>query len=205
MVPNLGVVSVRQHKSFVIADIPGLIEGASDGAGLGIRFLKHLVRTQLMLHIVDMAPFDESDPADNMLAISRELERFSPALAQRDRWLVLNKLDLVSEDEHEELCQALLEKTGWKGPVYQISALTGEGTKPLTNDIMDYIEERRERAAEDEEFAAQIVNERETVEQESRDRMEELAEYRRQRAAARKAGLDDDEDDYDVEVEWVQE
>ncbi len=206
LVPNLGVVSVRQHKSFVIADIPGLIEGASDGAGLGIRFLKHLVRTQLMLHIVDMAPFDESDPAENMLAISRELERFSPALAERDRWLVLNKLDLVSEEEHEELCKALIEKTGWKGPVYQISALTGDGTKPLTNDIMDYIEERRERASEDEEFAAQIVTERETVEQESRDRMEELAEYRRQRAAARKAGLeDDDDDDYDVEVEWVQE
>jgi GTP-binding protein len=205
LVPNLGVVSVRQHKSFVIADIPGLIEGASEGAGLGIRFLKHLVRTQLMLHIVDMAPFDESDPADNMLSISRELERFSPALAERDRWLVLNKLDLVSEEEHEALCQALLEKTGWKGPVYQISALTGEGTKPLTNDIMDYIEERRERAAEDPDFAAQIIEERETVEQESRDRMEELAEFRRQRAAARKAGLDDDEDDYDVEVEWVQE
>jgi GTP-binding protein len=205
LVPNLGVVSVRQHKSFVIADIPGLIEGASEGAGLGIRFLKHLVRTQLMLHIVDMAPFDESDPADNMLSISRELERFSPALAERDRWLVLNKLDLVSEEEHEELCQALLEKTGWKGPVYQISALTGEGTKPLTNDIMDYIEERRERAAEDPDFAAKIIEERETVEQESRDRMEELAEFRRQRAAARKAGLDDDEDDYDVEVEWVQE
>lgn len=205
LVPNLGVVSVRQHKSFVIADIPGLIEGASDGAGLGIRFLKHLVRTQLMLHIVDMAPFDESDPAENMMSISRELERFSPALAERDRWLVLNKLDLVSEEEHEALCQDLLEKTGWKGPVYQISALTGEGTKPLTDDIMDYIEGRRERAAEDEEFAAQIVTERETVEQESRDRMEELAEYRRQRAAARKAGSDDDDDDYDVEVEWVQE
>jgi GTP-binding protein len=206
LVPNLGVVSVRQYKSFVVADIPGLIEGASDGAGLGIRFLKHLVRTQLMLHIVDMAPFDESDPAENMLSISRELERFSPALAERDRWLVLNKLDLVSEDEHEALCQDLLEKTGWKGPVYQISALTGDGTKPLTNDIMDYIEARRERANEDPEFAAQIVEERETVEQESRDRMEELSEFRRQRAAARKAGLeDDDDDDYDVEVEWVQE
>jgi GTP-binding protein len=206
LVPNLGVVSVRQYKSFVVADIPGLIEGASDGAGLGIRFLKHLVRTQLMLHIVDMAPFDESDPADNMLSISRELLRFSPALAERDRWLVLNKLDLVSEEEHEALCQDLLEKTGWKGPVFQISALTGDGTKKLTNEIMDYIEARRERAAEDPEFAAQIVTERETVEQESRDRMEELSEFRRQRAAARKAGLeDDDDDDYDVEVEWVQE
>jgi GTP-binding protein len=206
LVPNLGVVSVRQHKSFVIADIPGLIEGASDGAGLGIRFLKHLVRTQLMLHIVDMAPFDETDPAENMLSISRELQRFSPALAERDRWLVLNKLDLVSEEEHEALCQDLIERTGWKGPVYQISALTGDGTKPLTNDIMDYIEERRERAKEDPDFAAKIIEERETVEQESRDRMEELSEFRRQRAAARKAGLeDDDDDDYDVEVEWVQE
>ena len=206
LVPNLGVVSVRQHKSFVIADIPGLIEGASDGAGLGIRFLKHLVRTQLMLHIVDMAPFDETDPAENMLSISRELQRFSPALAERDRWLVLNKLDLVSEEEHEALCQDLIERTGWKGPVYQISALTGDGTKPLTNDIMDYIEERRERAKEDPDFAAKIIEERETVEQESRERMEELSEFRRQRAAARKAGLeDDDDDDYDVEVEWVQE
>ncbi|MBL4797009.1 MAG: Obg family GTPase CgtA [Oleispira sp.] len=206
LVPNLGVVSVRQHKSFVIADIPGLIEGASDGAGLGIRFLKHLVRTQLMLHIVDMAPLDETDPAENMMSISRELERFSPALAQRDRWLVLNKLDLVSEDEHEALCQDLLERTGWEGPVFQISALTGAGTKVLTNKIMDYIEERRERAKEDPEFAAQIVTERETVEQESRDRMEELAEFRRQRYEARKAALDgDDDDDYDVEVEWVKE
>jgi GTP-binding protein len=127
-------------------------------------------------------------------------------LAERDRWLVLNKLDLVSEEEHEELCQALIEKTGWKGPVYQISALTGDGTKPLTNDIMDYIEERREHAKENPDFAAKIIEERETVEQESRDRMEELSEFRRQRAAARKAGLeDDDDDDYDVEVEWVQE
>jgi GTP-binding protein len=207
LVPNLGVVSVEKHKSFVIADIPGLIEGASEGAGLGIRFLKHLVRTQLMMHIVDMAPFDESDPADNMLSISRELERFSPALAERDRWLVLNKLDLIPEEEREARCQELIEKTGWTGPVFKISALTKQGTQDLSYQIMDYIEERRERAAEDEEFAAQIIEERETVEQESRDRMEELAEYRRQRAAARKAAAsdDDDDDDYDVEVVWVQE
>jgi len=206
LVPNLGVVSVEKHKSFVVADIPGLIEGASEGAGLGIRFLKHLVRTQLLLHIVDMAPFDESDPAENMMAISRELERFSPGLAQRDRWLVLNKLDMVPEDEREARCQELIEKTGWQGPVFQISALNREGTQGVSYKIMDYMEERRERALNDEEFAESIIEERAIVEEEARERMEELAELRRQAAADRKAARsDDDDDDYDVEVEWVQE
>src|SRR5690554_5884346 len=111
--PNLGVVSVEPHRSFVIADIPGLIEGASDGAGLGTRFLKHLVRTHLLLHIVDMAPFDtEVSPADNVRAIAYELDQFSPGLAQRDRWLVLNKLDLIPEDEREARCQAIIDEIG---------------------------------------------------------------------------------------------
>lgn len=205
LVPNLGVVSVEKHKSFVVADIPGLIEGASEGAGLGIRFLKHLVRTQLLLHIVDMAPFDDSEPAEHMMAISRELERFSPGLARRDRWLVLNKLDMVPEEEREARCAELIEKTGWTGPVFQISALNREGTQEIVYRIMERIEERRERAAEDEEFAAQIVEERSIVEEEARERMEELAELRRQKAADRKAARTDDDDDYDVEVEWVQE
>src|SRR5690606_30798290 len=91
LIPNLGVVSVGRYRSFVVADIPGLIEGASEGAGLGIRFLMHLARTRLLLHLVDMAPLDESDPADAAEIILNELEKFSPALAQRDRWLVLNK------------------------------------------------------------------------------------------------------------------
>ena len=92
LVPNLGVVSVQAHRSFVVADIPGLIEGAAEGAGLGIRFLKHLVRTRLLLHLVDVAPYDGSDPAENVRIIARELEKFSPTLAERERWLVINKV-----------------------------------------------------------------------------------------------------------------
>src|SRR5690606_37863580 len=99
LVPNLGVVSVQPHQSFVIADIPGLIEGAAEGAGLGVRFLRHLVRTRLLLHVVDMMPWDDTTPAGNVQAIVGELEKFSPTLAGRERWLVLNKLDLVPEED----------------------------------------------------------------------------------------------------------
>ncbi|WP_028293407.1 Obg family GTPase CgtA [Oceanobacter kriegii] len=205
LVPNLGVVSIEQHRSFVVADIPGLIPGASEGAGLGVRFLKHLVRTHLMLHIVDMAPLDDADPADCVTAIADELEHFSPALGQRDRWLVLNKLDMLPEDEREEACQKIIDKLGWEGPVYRISALNREGTFQLSCDIQEYIEERRERALEDEEFAQQLLDEREQVEVEARERIEELEEIRRAERAARRAASEDDDDDYDVEVVYVQE
>ena len=202
--PNLGVVSIEHHRSFVVADIPGLIEGASDGAGLGVRFLKHLVRTHILLHIVDMAPLDGSEPADRALAISEELERFSPALAQRERWLILNKLDLLPEDEREARCQDLLEKLAWEGPVYPISAINRDGTFKLSCDIMERIEERRQLALENDEYAEQLLQERELVEQEARERIEELQERHRQERAARKAESDDD-DDYDVEVVYTRE
>ena len=204
LVPNLGVVSIEHHRSFVVADIPGLIEGASDGAGLGVRFLKHLVRTHILLHIVDMAPLDGSEPADRALAISEELERFSPALAQRERWLILNKLDLLPEDEREARCQDLLEKLAWEGPVYPISAINRDGTFKLSCDIMERIEERRQLALENDEYAEQLLQERELVEQEARERIEELHERHRQERAARKAESDDD-DDYDVEVVYTRE
>src|SRR5690606_3060902 len=110
LVPSLGVVKVQTHRSFVIADIPGLIEGASEGAGLGIRFLKHLTRCRVLLHLVDMAPLDGSDPADNALAIVAELEKFSPTLAKRDRWLVLNKVDLLDEEALARCRQNLVER-----------------------------------------------------------------------------------------------
>lgn len=203
LVPNLGVVSIEQHRSFVIADIPGLIEGASDGAGLGTRFLKHLVRTHLLLHIVDMAPFDDSDPAERVVAISNELEKFSPGLALRDRWLVLNKLDLIPEEEREARCQAVVDALGWTGPVYKVAAITKQGTFPLACDIMQYIEERRARALVDEEFAEMIVAEREQVEIESREHMEALYEKRRQEREARKAAERGDDDDGDVEVVYL--
>lgn len=207
LVPNLGVVKIEQHRSFVVADIPGLIEGASEGAGLGVRFLKHLVRTQLLLHIVDMAPLDGADPVERAQAISDEVERFSPALAQRDRWLILNKLDLIPEDEREARCQDVIERLGWQGAVYSVSAINREGTFPLCGDIMAYMEERRLRAAEDEAFAELLLQERDQVEQEARERIEELQERRRQEHLARKAAKanQDDDDDYDVEVVYTHE
>ena len=205
LVPNLGVVSIEHHRSFVVADIPGLIEGASDGAGLGVRFLKHLVRTHILLHVVDMAPLDGSEPADRALAISEELERFSPALAQRERWLILNKLDLLPEEERESRCADLLEKLAWEGPVYPISAINRDGTFQLSCDIMERIEERRRLALEDDDYAEQLLQERELVEQEARERIEELQERHRQERAARKAEAEDDDDDYDVEVVYTRE
>jgi GTP-binding protein len=139
--PNLGVVSVGESRSFVVADIPGVIEGASDGAGLGIQFLKHLDRTRLLLHLVDIAPMDESiDPADEARKIAAELEKYSPDLAGRERWLVLNKVDLLDDDEVESRKQKLLADLAWSGPVYTISAVTGEGTKELVYKLMDHLE-----------------------------------------------------------------
>ena len=141
--PNLGVVSLGPDRSFVVADIPGLIEGAAEGAGLGIRFLKHLSRTRLLLHLVDVAPMDDSsDPVANARAIAAELERFSPELAARDRWLVLNKLDLVAPDARAAHCDAFVERLRYTGPVYHISALSGEGCQELCQAIMNYLEDK---------------------------------------------------------------
>lgn len=139
--PNLGVVSVGQHRSFVMADIPGLIEGAAEGAGLGIRFLKHLQRTRLLLHVVDVAPFEGSgDPVQDAKSIVAELNKFSPELAARERWLVLNKLDLVPPEERESRGQAIVNGLDWKGPVFRLSAIRGEGTRELCQKIMERLE-----------------------------------------------------------------
>ena len=123
LVPNLGVVKVDRYRSFVMADIPGLIEGAAEGAGLGIRFLKHLARTRLLLHVLDVEPVDVSDPVVHAEAIIGELEKFSPALADQERWLVLNKLDLIPEELRDDLCQDLVKRLGWDGPVYRLSLI----------------------------------------------------------------------------------
>lgn len=140
LIPNLGVVSTDLHRSFVIADIPGVIEGAAEGAGLGIRFLKHLSRTRLLLHLVDVLPYEGTvDPVDGFNIISHELEKFSPELAARDRWLVLNKVDLLAEDERDEICAAFVERLQWQGPVYQISAMNKIGTQLLMYDIQKYL------------------------------------------------------------------
>jgi GTP-binding protein len=146
--PNLGVVRVGRLQSFVMADIPGLIEGAAEGAGLGIQFLRHLQRTGLLLHIVDIAPLDSNiEPADEVLAIQNELHKFSADLTDKPRWLIINKIDLLDEQDRAEARRALLEKTAWTGPVFEVSAATGEGTEALGQAIMRRLEVNQEEAA----------------------------------------------------------
>ncbi|KZY32483.1 GTPase ObgE, partial [Oleiphilus sp. HI0043] len=174
LVPNLGVVRVEEHKSFVVADIPGLIEGAAEGAGLGVRFLKHLVRTRLLLHVVDMAPYDGSDPAQVVQAIAAELEKFSPTLASRDRWLVLNKLDLLPEEDRKAICEKLVEALNWTGPVYQVSAIKSAGLANLCRDIMTWIDEKNAAEAADEALAEQEQLIKDKMHQEARDNLEAL-------------------------------
>jgi len=141
LVPNLGVVSMGYGRSFVIADIPGLIEGASDGAGLGTRFLRHLERCRVLLHMIDLLPADGSDPAENALVIIEELKKHSPKLASKPRWLVFNKIDLLPEDEAELVIQSVKEALEWDGPVYKVAAISKTGTKAVCQDVVEYLEE----------------------------------------------------------------
>ena len=157
--PHLGVVRVAPEQSFVIADIPGLIEGASEGAGLGHLFLRHLQRTRLLLHVVDIAPFDEGiDPVAQAKAIVGELKKYDTALYEKPRWLVLNKLDMVPTEERDARVKDFVKRFKWKGPVFQISALTREGCEPLIHAIYQHVA-AAQRAEEPEEvdprFAAE--------------------------------------------------
>jgi GTPase len=138
--PNLGVVRVAPEKSFVVADVPGLIEGASEGAGLGHQFLRHLQRTRVLLHLVDVAPFDDTvDPVVQAKAIVAELKKFDPALHAKPRWLVLNKLDMVPADEREARVKDVVKRLRFKGPVFEISALTREGCERLVQSVYEYL------------------------------------------------------------------
>ncbi|MEW5755164.1 MAG: Obg family GTPase CgtA [Pseudomonadota bacterium] len=144
--PNLGVVRIEEYRSFVIADIPGLIEGAAEGAGLGIRFLKHLSRTGLLLHIVDVLPVGEGrDPVEDVRIIEHEMEKYSAELAGKPRWLVFNKIDMIPEGERTALVQDMLARLGWQGPWFSVAAISGEGTRELTYRIMEYLEEQRQQ------------------------------------------------------------
>lgn len=205
LVPNLGVVGMSGDKSFVVADIPGLIEGASEGAGLGVRFLKHLTRTRLLLHLVDMMPYDGSTPGENAAVIEQELDKFSPTMAEGDRWLVLNKLDLLPEDEVDARCAEVVEHLNWQGPVYKISGLASQGTKDLCAAIMDYIDDQRQRELIDPELAELAEARRAEMQAEARSRIEQLAEARKQaRKKAKEQDSEDDDDDYDVEVVYAE-
>ena len=202
LIPNLGVVGMSGDRSFVVADIPGLIEGASEGAGLGIRFLKHLTRTRLLLHLVDMMPYDGSTPEHNARVIEKELKTFSSTLSDQDRWLVLNKVDLIPEDEVEEACQKVVTALSWEGPVFYISGLASVGTKSLCAKIMDYIDEKRQQEEADPELLVLADQQRQKIQAEARDRIEDLAIMRRE--SRQKSKIDEDEDDHDIEVVYVE-
>ncbi len=141
LAPNLGVVRTDENRSFVVADIPGLIEGAADGAGLGHQFLRHLQRTRMLLHIVDIAPFDpEADPVRDARAIVAELKRYDVALFEKLRWLVLNKIDLVPESERDARVKSFVKAYGWKGPVFAVAAVNGDGCRKLVFKIQDWLD-----------------------------------------------------------------
>ena len=147
--PNLGVVRVGEHRSFVMADIPGLIEGAAEGAGLGIQFLKHLQRTRVLLHLVDISPPDpEADPVTDVKAIASELKKFSADLAKKERWLVLNKVDLMPPADADKRCKDIVKRLRWKGPVFRISGIAREGTEQLCQAIMTRLEELAKEGAD---------------------------------------------------------
>ncbi len=142
--PNLGVVRVDDQRSFVMADIPGLIEGAAEGAGLGLQFLKHLSRTSLLLHLVDVAPYGTEDtPARAAQKVAAELEKWGKALTDKPRWLVLNKIDMLPEEHIKEHCHEIVEELGWTGPVFSISALRGDGLKELILQVMAFLEQQK--------------------------------------------------------------
>ena len=201
LIPSLGVVKVDAHRSFVVADIPGLIEGASEGAGLGIRFLKHLTRNRVLLHLVDVAPIDGSDPAEAACAVIRELERFSPTLAARPRWLVLNKIDLLDEAEIAACRERVVAALGWEGPVYEISAVSGQHTNTLCGDLMTHLETQAEALRSDSDADADEQLAQEQMQREARERIASLQAARAAARARAKEGLDEDDDD-EIEVEY---
>ncbi len=195
LVPNLGVVRLDSNRSFVIADIPGLIEGAADGAGLGIQFLKHLERCRVLLHLVDLMPADQSDPVENAKAIIAELEKYSPKLAEKPRWLVFNKIDLLLEEEAEELCARILEELDWQGESFSISAFQKQNTNELCHNVMDFITtlptEIEEAESEEEVTFKWDTYHRNTIEQQMADEEDDDDDF--------------DDDDYDVEVVYTRE
>lgn len=147
--PNLGVVRIDEQRSFVIADIPGVIEGAAEGAGLGLQFLKHLSRTGLLLHLIDVKPYESMDtPVQSAKKIIHELEKWSDDLVNKPRWLVLNKIDQLLDEEIDEYCQTIIKALKWKAPVFKISAINGNGTKELMFAIMNFLEEQRRKDSE---------------------------------------------------------
>ena len=209
LIPSLGVVRINSHRSFVIADVPGLIAGAAEGAGLGIRFLKHLTRARILLHLVDLQPLDGKDPVEAVTEIAAELERFSPTLAERERWLVVNKADTIPEDQWDEALDDVVKRLNWKGPAYIISGLLEQGTELLAQDLMIRLESIWAEEEATPEMADEERMTRLRMAEEARERLNEIREARRaQRLAAKleaqREDDDDDDDDGDMEVVYQQ-
>jgi len=199
LVPSLGVVSLGLERSFVMADIPGVIEGASVGAGLGFQFLKHLSRTRLLLHLVDAAPLDDSDPAEQIQAIADELVGFSQTLYSKPRWLVLNKADMTTETDLADLMAKLRQTFGEDVPIYSISAISGEGCDQLCQDIMVSVEQHWQRLKDDEAYREAEAERDRLMTQEIRA---SIAAAKAQRKAARQEAEESDWDDDEDEAEW---
>ena len=207
LIPSLGVVRINSHRSFVIADVPGLIAGAAEGAGLGIRFLKHLTRARILLHLVDLQPLDGKDPVEAVTEIAAELERFSPTLAERERWLVVNKADTIPEDQWDEALDDVVKRLNWKGPAYVISGLLEQGTELLAQDLMIRLESIWAEEEATPEMADEERMTRLRMAEEARERLNEVREARRaQRLAAKLEAQreDDDDDDGGMEVVYQQ-
>jgi len=205
LIPSLGVVRINSHRSFVIADVPGLIAGAAEGAGLGIRFLKHLTRARILLHLVDLQPLDGKDPVEAVTEIAAELERFSPTLAERERWLVVNKADTIPEDQWDEALDDVVKRLNWKGPAYIISGLLEQGTELLAQDLMIRLESIWAEEEATPEMADEERMTRLRMAEEARERLNEVREARRaQRLAAKLEAQREDDDDGDMEVVYQQ-
>ena len=199
MIPSLGVVNIGNDRSFVIADIPGVIKGAAEGAGLGIRFLKHLTRTKLVLHIVDVSPMDKTPPKEAFREIELELEKFSPTLARQSRWLILNKADLFDKNEHKKLLKNFVKDVGWIGPSFLISAATGQGVDLLCNSVGDYLNDERSREINDSEAKKNADKVRNAIFMEAKMQISKLAESKRKTRKIKDSKIEEDVTTFYVE------
>ena len=199
MIPSLGVVNIGNDRSFVIADIPGVIKGAAEGAGLGIRFLKHLTRTKLVLHIVDVSPMDKTPPKEAFREIELELEKFSPTLARQSRWLILNKADLFDVNEHKKLLKNFVKDVGWIGPSFLISAATGQGVDLLCNSVGDYLNDERSREINDSEAKKNADKVRNAIFMEAKMQISKLAESKRKTRKIKDSKIEEDVTTFYVE------
>ena len=199
MIPSLGVVNIGNDRSFVIADIPGVIKGAAEGAGLGIRFLKHLTRTKLVLHIIDVSPMNKIPPKEAFREIELELEKFSPTLARQSRWLILNKADLFDVNEHKKLLKHFVKDVGWTGPSFLISAATGQGVDLLCNSVGDYLNDERSREINDSEAKKNADKVRNAIFMEAKMQISKLAESKRKTRKIKDSKIEEDVTTFYVE------